>query len=109
MFASLGIKSIPTPTTYFSCINVSIAGPVEMDLEGLMKYKDRAVGGLTSGVESLLKKNKVSSLFFLYTLFLCYPIISILYCYHPIYLPFFRSTMSKDLEKLLTPTRWRLP
>ena len=37
------------------------AGPVEMDLEQLMKYKDKAVGGLTSGVEGLLKKNKVIS------------------------------------------------
>jgi len=43
MFASFGIKT----------------GPVEMDIDGLMKYKERAVGGLTSGIELLFKKNKV--------------------------------------------------
>lgn len=40
-------------------IKALIAGPVEMDLDGLMKYKERAVSGLTSGIEMLFKKNKV--------------------------------------------------
>jgi dihydrolipoamide dehydrogenase len=43
MFASYGIKTTG----------------VEMDLNGLMGYKERAVKGLTSGVEMLFKKNKV--------------------------------------------------
>jgi dihydrolipoamide dehydrogenase len=42
-FASFGIKT----------------GPVEMDIGGLMKYKEKAVNGLTSGIEMLFKKNKV--------------------------------------------------
>lgn len=32
---------------------------VEMDLNGLMQYKEKAVKGLTSGIEMLFKKNKV--------------------------------------------------
>jgi dihydrolipoamide dehydrogenase len=43
MFASYGIKT----------------SGVEMDLPGLMSYKEKSVKGLTSGVEMLLKKNKV--------------------------------------------------
>jgi dihydrolipoamide dehydrogenase len=37
-------------------------GPVEMNFPQLMKSKDKAVDGLTSGVEYLLKKNKVDYL-----------------------------------------------
>jgi dihydrolipoamide dehydrogenase len=42
-FASYGIK----------------ASGVELDLPTMMKYKEKAVAGLTSGIESLFKKNKV--------------------------------------------------
>jgi len=37
---------------------VKVSG-VELDLPQMMKYKDTAVNGLTSGIESLFKKNKV--------------------------------------------------
>ncbi|EGC37861.1 dihydrolipoamide:NAD oxidoreductase [Dictyostelium purpureum] len=32
---------------------------VELDFGGMMKYKEKAVSGLTAGIESLFKKNKV--------------------------------------------------
>ncbi|GAM24800.1 hypothetical protein SAMD00019534_079750 [Acytostelium subglobosum LB1] len=35
---------------------------VDFDLDAIMKYKDKTVNGLTSGVEGLLKKNKVDYL-----------------------------------------------
>ena len=34
-------------------------GDVKLDLGGMMKQKDDAVMGLTSGIEGLFKKNKV--------------------------------------------------
>ena len=36
-----------------------MTGPVTMDFGQLMKSKTKAVTGLTSGIEHLLKKNKV--------------------------------------------------
>lgn len=36
-----------------------ITGEVKIDFPVLMKYKDKAVKGLTSGIEFLFKKNKV--------------------------------------------------
>ena len=35
-------------------------GDVKLDLDGMMKQKDEAVTGLTTGIEGLLKKNKAS-------------------------------------------------
>ena len=34
-------------------------GDIQLDLPGMMKQKDEAVKGLTSGIEGLFKKNKV--------------------------------------------------
>ena len=36
-----------------------VTGEVKIDFPVLMKYKDKAVKGLTSGIEFLFKKNKV--------------------------------------------------
>lgn len=49
----------------------------EMDHAGLMKYKEKAVSGLTSGIELLFKKNKVRV--FLFPLFLIWKMAYIMY------------------------------
>jgi pyruvate/2-oxoglutarate dehydrogenase complex dihydrolipoamide dehydrogenase (E3) component len=39
----------------------SLAKEITLDLPSMMKQKDTAVNGLTSGIEHLFKANKVSS------------------------------------------------
>lgn len=44
---------------FYASTNLVPASGVELDLATMMKYKDKAVTGLTSGIEALFKKNKV--------------------------------------------------
>ncbi|KAN0015770.1 hypothetical protein ACTFIU_005717 [Dictyostelium citrinum] len=46
-------------TTKMANYGVKCSG-VELDLGAMMKYKDKSVTGLTSGIEGLFKKNKVN-------------------------------------------------
>lgn len=39
-----------------------VASGVAVDVAGVMKFKEKGVKGLTSGIEMLFKKNKVGSM-----------------------------------------------
>ena len=48
----------------FADHGINVSGEITVDVAKMMKNKAKAVGGLTGGIESLFKKNKVCLKYF---------------------------------------------
>lgn len=117
MELSLALESRVFPHHHVALYDIlifSLAGPVEMDIGGLMKYKEKAVNGLTSGIEMLFKKNKVCVYFILLKPVEPFPMslhliemqISYIFYSRPCtsLTILIRSNTSRERERLLAPT-----